>query len=145
MYQNNYTSIASDGPIMEEGQKKYTVYVGASVTLICGTGLIGNPEPIVTWTHPQGESIQDSDESHYVITEGPSVTLTIKGVTESDGGIWKCIVEVSGEDLSVAYPDPNTFRRKRYVEVKVIVIGMLSFRYLTLIMCINCVVLSSSK
>ena len=117
----NLAIFVLDGPTMDEGQKKYLIYIGDSVTLICGTGLIGNPEPIVTWTPPQAES----GASRYVKTEEPNVTLTIKGATESDEGIWKCTVEVNSNDISVACPDPNASSRTRYVEIEVTVIGKL--------------------
>ena len=106
---------------MEESHKKYSVCRGNSVTLICGTGLKGNPKPIITWTPPQTER----GASRYVKTEEPNITLTINNVTESDGGIWKCTVEVNSNELSVACPDPNTSSRTRYVEIEVTIIGKL--------------------
>ena len=110
---------------MDDSHKQYSVYAGESVTLICGTGIVGNPEPIVTWTHPQASIVIDSGKGRYIISEGPSATLTINGVTESDRGIWMCTVEINSKDLSVACPDPNTSSRTRYVEIEVVVIGKL--------------------
>ena len=102
--------------------------------LICGTGLTGNPKPIITWTHAQAES----SGSRYVKTEEPNVTLTINNVTENDGGIWNCTVEVNS-NKSVACPDPNTSSRRRYVGIEVTVIGMqlivLLLNKLTLVSC----------
>ena len=119
-----------DGPTMEEDQKKkYLVYVGDTVTLICGTGLIGNPKPTVAWTNPQGRSVQ-GNEGRYVLSTKPDVTLTINGITENDGAIWKCTVEVNSNDLSVACPDPNA--PNRTLEIKVVVIGKL-----LMILCLN--------
>ena len=109
---------------VDQGQKHYSVYAGESVTLVCGTGLIDNPEPIVTWTNPPGASIQDGDEGRYAITEGPNATVTINNVTKSDEGIWKCTVEVNS-DIPMACPDSNTSSRIRHVEMEVVVIGKL--------------------
>ena len=112
-----------DGPTMNKGQKTYSVYAGENVTLICGTDLIRNLEPTITWTNPQKRSIESS--SHYEITERPNVTLTINNVTESDGGIWKCTIEINSNNLSVECPDPNPSSRTPSVEIEVIVIGKL--------------------
>ena len=110
-----------DGPTMEESGKKYSVCKGDSVTLICGTDSTSNPKPIITWTPPQTES----GASRYVKTEEPNIALTINNVKESDGGIWKCTVEVNSKELSVACPDPNLSSRTRNVEMEVTVIGKL--------------------
>ena len=127
----NVTVIVLDGPTMNEGEKKYSVYAGDNVTLICGTNLSSKPEPNITWTHPQAKS----DASRYVKT---NATLTINNVTENDGGIWKCTVKVNS-NKSVACPDPNTSSRTRDVEIEVTVIGklliVLLLNKLTLVSC----------
>ena len=125
---------------MEGSCKRYSVRKGNSVTLICVTGLSGNPKPIVTWTNPQAKSISDNNKSHYVITGGPNVTLTVNNVTESDIGIWKCTVEVSNNNISVACPDPNPSSRTQDVEMEVTFIGR-PLTFVKLLLCLEIIAL----
>jgi hypothetical protein len=84
------------------------VVEGGPATLVCGTGLTGNPTPTVSWT----------DNNDTEVTEGGRVTLS-SGVEEvslslassarGDSGTWTCRAQVyEREDVTVGQPVERT-------------------------------------
>ena len=63
------------------------------MSLICGYNLKSNPSTNVTWSNPRGESVHNS--GRYMIDDGPEVVqLNIRSVTKSDGGTWRCSLQM---------------------------------------------------
>ena len=62
-------SFQSDGP----QQKPTQVYVllGSSLSLVCGRGLVSNPQAIIVWTAPDGTTIMDN--ARYNLEDGQDV------------------------------------------------------------------------
>ena len=85
--------VYSDGPNITEGEGKYFIPEGESVSLICGYNLKSNPKASITWTDPRGNPVTINDA--YSQDDGPEVVqLNITSVKKSDNGTWRCSMEV---------------------------------------------------
>lgn len=78
---------------MKEGASSKVCLEGESVSLVCGYGLDSYPPAVVTWTNPNGNSVQ-VDERITAKMGRDSVELEISNASLSDSGTWRCAVEV---------------------------------------------------
>ena len=80
-----------DGPeLLEPLLNSFTTLNGNNATLICGTNLAGNPEPMIQWFSNTGERITE-DSSNIILSNSTEVvSLTIINATLSNAGIWSC-------------------------------------------------------
>ena len=81
---------------------QHWVLLGESVSLICGTALVSNPQAIISWVAPDGTRVLDN--SRYKLENGPdTIRLNITHSVMNDTGIWQCEIkvesEVSNDDL----------------------------------------------
>ena len=116
-----------DGPTISEVRTKYSFSKGEQVELIIGKNLESNPEAVVTWTTPQGETLKHSN-GHYIVSSGPDeVQLSIFGVSERDNGTWTVTVEVLSTETFKNCSDQNSSSRKKVFLIQLIVVGKSSY------------------
>ena len=95
----NSHSLNTDGPELTKGASVLAGALETSIKLICGTKLVGNPKPTISWRDNAG-SVMDESSSRFSKDDGPSqVSLTVRGLRKNDAGMWVCIVTV--EDVGV--------------------------------------------
>lgn len=88
----------ADVPEISNGPSRQHATFGDPVSLICGYNLKSNPPSSVTWSNPRGERVLNSEK--YSMDDGPEVVqLNISNVTESDGGTWKCSLQILDKDV----------------------------------------------
>ena len=72
------------------------VLLGAPLSLVCGRGLDSNPQPTITWTAPDGTTIENDARFH--LENGPEVVrLNLTRTILNDSGIFICELVVSSE------------------------------------------------
>ena len=72
------------------------VLLNGNLSLVCGTGLISNPQATVTWTAPDGTTVMKN--ARFSIENGPEVVrLNFTRVLMSDMGVWRCNVTVESQ------------------------------------------------
>ena len=107
-------------------QTKYLFSGGdqlSAAELVIGENLESNPEAVVTWTTPQGETFKESN-GRYTMSSGPEkVQLSISGVSERDNGTWTVAVEVLSTETFKYCLDQKSSSRKKEYHIQVIVVG----------------------
>ena len=85
-----------DGPeIVEYSSDLFATLEEDDITLTCGSNLVGNPPPVVTWLSNTNAEIGLSDD-RLQINSGPDiVSLTIFNATQNDSGTWRCVLTSS--------------------------------------------------
>ena len=85
-----------DGPeVVEPSSNLFATLEEDNITLICGSNLVGNPPPVVTWLSNTNDEIGLSD-NRFQINSGPDiVSLTIFNATQNDSGTWRCVLALS--------------------------------------------------
>jgi hypothetical protein len=75
------------------GSGTVAVVEGESATLVCGTGLSGNPLPTLTWTDNTGREVVE--EGRISLSTGRElVSLTLSSTRQNDTGYWNCSAQV---------------------------------------------------
>ena len=69
--------------------------LGASVKLTCGTNLVSNPEPIISWSDNQGNTVMLSGNRFSQDDDPSLLSLTVAELEMVDAGIWICNIEVA--------------------------------------------------
>ena len=113
---------------MLEVETKYLFSGGDQADLVIGENLKSNPEAVVTWTTPQGETFKESNgRYHNTMSSGPDkVQLSISDVSERDNGTWTVTVEVLSTGTFKNCSDQNSSSRKKKFHIQVIVVGKCS-------------------
>ena len=90
------SKLIADGPeLIEPNSDTFATLQQDNVTLVCGTTLKGNPSPVGQWFSNTNNEISQNNE-RFSINNGPdTVALTIFDVTQSDGGIWYCLLTLN--------------------------------------------------
>ncbi len=70
------------------------------MSLLCGTHLQSNPDPIISWWDPRGDLVTASDRFSF-INDATGVRLNIINATEVDNGTWVCNLTVTAQNLSI--------------------------------------------
>ena len=72
---------------------EYTCLENCPVSLVCGYNLVSHPPAIISWSDPQGITVERS--SFYTLENEPrEVRLNISNATKENNGTWKCSVTV---------------------------------------------------
>ena len=80
------------GPELTSNSSTFATLQHDSVTLVCGSTLIGNPPPVIQWFSNTNNEINQTDDQ-FVVNNGPEiVALTILNASQSDDGIWHCVL-----------------------------------------------------
>ena len=96
-----------DGPELDEPtSRSFATLLEDNVTLICGTNLVGNPEPIVHWLSNTGNEVSPNDKSFSISNGSQVVSLTIFNANLSSAGNWSCI-------LSLNAPNGSTIQQQQ--------------------------------
>ncbi len=70
------------------------------MSIICGYNLKSHPSATISWTDPRGKEVTNSER--YTLDDGPNVIqLNISNVTESDNGMWKCLLNKDQEEKTI--------------------------------------------
>ena len=78
------------------GPTQRYVRLNDPLSLVCGYGLVSNPNAMVTWTAPDQTII--TSNARYNLEGGPGIVrLNFTHTILSDNGIWRCEVEVMSE------------------------------------------------
>ena len=118
-----------DGPTMSEVETKYLFSGGDQADLVIGENLESNPEAVVTWTTPQGETFKESN-GRYIMSSGPEkvqLSTRISDVSERDNGTWTVTVEVLSTETFQNCSNQNSSSRRKEFCIQVIVVGKYSF------------------
>ncbi|CAI8043848.1 Hemicentin-2 [Geodia barretti] len=75
------------------GSGTVAVVEGESATLVCGTGLSGNPLPTLTWTDNTGR-VATAGGRTSLSTGREVVSLTLSSTRQYDTGYWNCSAQV---------------------------------------------------
>ena len=60
-----------------EGDIQCAVLVAADITLVCGTNIVGNPTPSISWTDNNGIIVSDGNG----VSRSTTLSLTVTSVT----------------------------------------------------------------
>ena len=67
------------------------VLEGDNITLVCASGVNGNPTPTISWMDNNGSAVSDRTG----ISGATTLSLTVSGVTRYQAGNWTCTAENS--------------------------------------------------
>ena len=85
MLSNNSDPPEFVGP---EVDTQCAVLEGGNITLVCASGVNGNPTPTISWLDNNGSIVSDRTGISGAIT----LSLTVSGVTRYQAGNWTCTV-----------------------------------------------------
>lgn len=89
------------GPSIVPGISEQGAALDSSFSLLCGTNLQGNPTPHVSWLDPKGNNISlIGNPRYHPHIHGTEVMLEIKNFNFLDQGIWTCILQTEGFNIS---------------------------------------------
>ena len=88
MLSNNSDPPEFVGP---EVDTQCAVLEGGNITLVCASGVNGNPTPTISWLDNNGSIVSDRTGISGAIT----LSLTVSGVTRYQVGNWTCTAENS--------------------------------------------------
>ena len=71
-----------------EGDIRRAVLVAADITLVCGTNIVGNPTPTISWMNNNGVIVSDGNG----VSGSMTLSLTVTSVTRDQAGNWTCTV-----------------------------------------------------
>ena len=82
--------IISDSPLLvgPEGDAQRAVIEGGNITLMCASGVNGNPTPTISWMDNNGSTVSNGTS----ISGATTLSLTVSGVTRYQAGNWTCTV-----------------------------------------------------
>ena len=93
---DNATPLADGPSLTVPGRSRQYALLGDGVSLVCGRGLNGNPQPTITWTAPDETTIVDS--ARFSIKNGPDIVrLNLSRTLLSDTGMWRCDIRTESE------------------------------------------------
>ena len=82
--------IISDSPLLvgPEGDTQRAVIEGGNITLMCASGVNGNPTPTISWMDNNGSTVSNGTS----ISGATTLSLTVSSVTRYQAGSWTCTV-----------------------------------------------------
>ena len=81
----------TDPPEFVGPEADTAVLEGGIITLVCATGVNGNPTPTISWMDNNGTTVSDGTG----ISGATTLSLTVSGVTNYQAGNWTCTAENS--------------------------------------------------
>ena len=93
MLSNNSDPPEFVGP---EVDTQCAVLEGGNITLVCASGVNGNPTPTISWLDNNGSIVSDRTG----ISGATTLSLTVSSVTRYQAGNWTCTVENSPSGTS---------------------------------------------
>ena len=83
--------LITDPPEFVGPEVDTAVLEGGNITLVCATGVNGNPTPTISWMDNNGTTVSDGTG----ISGATTLSLTVSGVTNYQAGNWTCTAENS--------------------------------------------------
>ena len=89
LWPSNFLFFIADPPEFSGPEGDTSVLEGGNITLVCASGVNGNPTPTISWMDNNGTTVSDGTG----ISGSTTVSLTVSGVTRYQAGNWTCTAE----------------------------------------------------